>query len=200
MSRRGSEQASAAAEAELEAAIAELSPRLLRYAAALCGDWPTAEDAAQDALAALVRRWLRHVPPHDPRAFAFAVSRRRAVRASVRRLLLDPLERVLGRPGELPDPERTAAATQRVSLAAAALAEQPRRLRATLAMHVGGLSVREIARLERCSESAVKMRLLRARRALRESLERRGAMAVDEERPGSGLGAGLGVVVEGRGR
>jgi sigma-70-like protein len=45
------------AHVDLEAAAAALAPRLLAYALARTGCRATAEDVAQDALTALVRRW-----------------------------------------------------------------------------------------------------------------------------------------------
>ena len=80
---------------DLDAAVAELAPRLVAYATGRTGCRSTGEDVAQDALTALVVRWKRHGPPESPEAFAFAIARRRAGRAVLRRALTRPLEFVL---------------------------------------------------------------------------------------------------------
>ena len=53
---------------ELEAVAAALAPRLIAYALARTGCRATAEDIAQDALTALVRRWRSGGPPESPDA------------------------------------------------------------------------------------------------------------------------------------
>jgi RNA polymerase sigma factor (sigma-70 family) len=80
---------------DLDAAVAALAPRLVAYATGRTGCRSTGEDVAQDALTALVVRWKRHGPPESPEAFAFAIARRRAGRAVLRRALTRPLEFVL---------------------------------------------------------------------------------------------------------
>ena len=72
--------------------MAALAPRLVAYATGRTGCRSTGEDVAQDALTALVVRWKRHGPPESPEAFAFAIARRRAGRAVLRRALTRPLE------------------------------------------------------------------------------------------------------------
>lgn len=72
---------------ELEATVAELAPRVLRYCLGRTG----APEVAEEALTALVGRWRRHGPPDSPEAFVFAVARRRAFRTAVRRQVLLPL-------------------------------------------------------------------------------------------------------------
>ncbi|MEM8934108.1 MAG: sigma factor, partial [Acidobacteriota bacterium] len=65
--------------------MSDLAPGLLRYCRGRERDPSTAEEAAQDALVALVDRWQRHGPPDQPRAFAFAIARRRLARRAMRR-------------------------------------------------------------------------------------------------------------------
>jgi len=48
---------------DLERAVGDLTPRLLRYCTARTGDAALGEDVAHDALVALVQRWSRHGPP-----------------------------------------------------------------------------------------------------------------------------------------
>ncbi len=77
---------------DLEAVATALAPRLIGYVLARTGCRGTAEDIAQDALTALVRRWRQIGPPESPDAFAFAIARRRAGRAVARRALLAPID------------------------------------------------------------------------------------------------------------
>jgi len=171
---------------ELEATVAELAPRVLRYCLGRVGVADVAEEVAQDALAALVSRWRRHGPPESPEAFVFAVARRRAFRAGVRRRLLLPLAFLgdghgPGRSSETakalvaeasPGLEERAVARGELALTLAAL----RRLRARdrealLLVAAGGLATAEAARVAGVSPGAFKMRVHRARRRLTELLE-----------------------------
>ena len=77
---------------DLETVVRQLAPGLLRYCAARTRDRGLAEEIAQEALAALVQRWRRHGAPDSPEAFAFAVARRRSMRALLRRRMWVPLE------------------------------------------------------------------------------------------------------------
>jgi predicted RNA polymerase sigma factor len=54
---------------ELEAVAAALAPRLVAYGLGRTGCRSTAEDIAQDALTALVRRWRTMGPPESPEAY-----------------------------------------------------------------------------------------------------------------------------------
>jgi len=66
---------------ELEDVVTVLAPRVLRYCLGRVGEVGLAEEVAQDALVALVRRWRWRGAPESPEAFVFAVARRRAFRA-----------------------------------------------------------------------------------------------------------------------
>jgi RNA polymerase sigma-70 factor (ECF subfamily) len=167
---------------ELETTVEALAPRLLRYCLGRTGSAEAAEEVAQDALAALVGRWRRHGPPESPAAFAFAVARRRAWRAGVRRRLLLPLVALTdgrGRGGEVgvetaagPDLEARAVARGEVARTLAALRRLPARDReALLLVAAGELATEEAARVLGVSRSAFKMRVHRARRRLTELLE-----------------------------
>src|SRR3954468_21936962 len=81
---------------ELEEVVRALAPRLFAYALGRTGCRGTAEDIAQDALVALVRRWRQTGPPQSADAFVFAVAKRRAGRAILRRALTAPLETLRG--------------------------------------------------------------------------------------------------------
>ena len=83
---------------DLEAVVTALAPRLIGYVFARTGCHGIAEDIAQDALTALVRRWRQQLgPPESPDAFAFAIGRRRAGRALARRALMAPIDALRNR-------------------------------------------------------------------------------------------------------
>ena len=156
---------------DLETAVAALAPRLVAYATGRTGCRSTGEDIAQDALVALVLRWRRFGPPESPEAFAFAIAKRRAGRAVMRRALMKPLE--------LSNPERTSMTATGPSYERRAelqhVMRTMRRLRAAdrevlLLRAAGELSTEEIASVMRSSVGAVKMRLHRARERLTELL------------------------------
>lgn len=162
--------------ADLENTVRQLAPRLLRFARGRYrgGTGALAEEAAQDALAALVDRWRRLGPPDSPEAFAFAVLRRRLARARVRHALSHPLEILTGAAArdERADPERRTEARSRLRKARDAVQDLPSRLRdALLLVAVGELDTRSAAAVLGISESALKMRVSRARAQLRERLE-----------------------------
>ncbi len=154
---------------DLEETLRDLAPRLLRYGLARCGDLVLAEEAAQDGLAALACRWRRSGPPEHAGGFAFAVTRRRLFRALARRRLLAPLAALANGHGRHPDadPERRAQARADLERTLAAIRGLPRHEReALLLVTVGELSSDEAAMLAGVSRSALKMRVLRARRRL----------------------------------
>jgi RNA polymerase sigma factor (sigma-70 family) len=156
---------------DLDETARRLAPRLMAYALARTGCHRTAEDIAQEALTALVRRW-RHVgPPDSPDAYAFAIAKRQAGRAVARRLVMAPLEALRGIARDEPGVER--AYEQRTELArvVSALRGLPRVDREALLLRVvADLEFAEIAALMRTSPAAVKMRISRARRRLAASL------------------------------
>jgi RNA polymerase sigma-70 factor (ECF subfamily) len=157
---------------DLEHVLAELARPLLRYCLGRTGDPALAEEAAQEALTALVQRWRRSGPPECAAAFAFAVARRRAGRLVLKRRLSEPLALLFGQVSPQPDPEEQALARADLRRAHAAL----RRLRsgdreALLLVVVGELPLAEGARLLAISIPALKMRLHRARRRLAGFLE-----------------------------
>jgi tetratricopeptide (TPR) repeat protein len=90
---------------DLDATVRDLARRLLGYCLLRTGDRGLAEEIAQDCLAALVHRWRRHGRPESPEAFVFAIARRRAARAPLRRRLWLPLDRLHGQRDQTPDIE-----------------------------------------------------------------------------------------------
>jgi len=135
-------------------------------------DRSLAEEIAQESLAALVQRWSRHGAPASPQAFVFAVARRRATRAILGRRLLLPLQLLSGSHDHAPDPEAAALGRSDCAKLIRALKRLPTLDReAILMVAVGDVRTIEAARILGISESAVKMRTLRARHRLRALME-----------------------------
>lgn len=169
---------------DLETTVRGLAPRLLRYCLGRTGSPEVAEEIAQETLAALVGRWRRHGPPDSPEGFVFAVARRRAFRAGLRRRLLLPLTALGNGHDDGSDPAEPAAAApdlleglerrHELTRVLAALRRLPGRDREALLLAAAGeLSTAEASRLLGISSSAFKMRLHRARRRLAPLLEDR---------------------------
>jgi RNA polymerase sigma-70 factor (ECF subfamily) len=156
---------------DLDAVVAALAPRLVAYATGRTGCRSTAEDVAQDALTALVVRWTRYGPPESPEAFTFAIARRRAGRAELRRALMRPLEFMLAAQA---DANGINAFEQRAELQTvmATMGRLRSADREVLLLRAAGeLSLNQIAIVTRSSVAAVKMRLHRARSRLTELLK-----------------------------
>lgn len=150
--------------------IHELSPRVIAYCHGLTRDLALAEDAAQEALAALVRRWRRYGPPRTPAAFVFTVARRRAFRALARRRLLAPLDDDLRVGGS--DPHARTEQRSELERVLGALGLISRRDRsALLLVTVAELDYADAAAALGISLSALKMRIHRARRRLAAQLD-----------------------------
>jgi RNA polymerase sigma-70 factor (ECF subfamily) len=157
---------------DFENIIRELTPGLLRYCTACTRDRSLAEEIAQESLAALITRWNRHGAPDSPQAFLFAVARRRAARAVLSRRLWLPLRLLAGSRDNAPDPEEAALHRSECTMLGRALDQLPARNReALLIVAVGGLKTSEAARVLGISESALKMRMLRARQCLHALME-----------------------------
>lgn len=159
---------------DLTSEVEVIAPRLLRYCLGATGDPALAEEAAQEALAALVQRWRRQGPPESPAAFAFAIARRRAWRFKVRRRLFEPLQALFD--GHSPEPGPEAEATSRAELdrTLKALRRLPGADReALLLVAAGELALEDGARLLGISKPALKMRLHRARQRLQSLLKER---------------------------
>jgi RNA polymerase sigma-70 factor (ECF subfamily) len=152
---------------DLEAAATSLAPRLIAYALARTGCRATAEDIAQDALTALVRRWRSAGPPESPDAYTFTIAKRRTGRAIARRALMAPLDAVRKVSGSEPGVEQAYA--DRVELAAVltAVRRLPRADREALLLRiVGELPFEDVAAITHSTPTAVRMRISRARRRL----------------------------------
>jgi RNA polymerase sigma-70 factor (ECF subfamily) len=152
---------------DLEAVVTALAPRLIAYAIARTGCRGTAEDIAQDALTALVRRWRQAGPPDSPEAFAFAIAKRRAGRAVAKRALLAPVEALRHAVGHAPSTAQAFEERCELLEVRSALRTLSRIDREALILRaVGELSYDEISVLVRASPTAVKMRVSRARKRL----------------------------------
>jgi RNA polymerase sigma-70 factor (ECF subfamily) len=157
---------------DLEATVRDLAARVLGYCILRTGDPLLAEEIAQESLTALVQCWRRHGPPRSPDAFVFAVARRRAARAVLKRRLLLPLDHLLSRHDGRPGPEASLARNEerrRLVAALTCLRRTDRDL--ILLLTVADVTVKDAAALFGISISAVKMRALRAKRHLRALLE-----------------------------
>lgn len=160
----------------LETTLDALAPRLLRFCLGLAGDRSLAEEAAQDALTALVQRWRRHGPPEVADAFAFAVARRRLERRRGRRRTraqhTASIEQVAESASDAPSPESRASTHQALHATLSALAQLKARDReALLLVAAGELDTAQAAQLLGIGTSALKMRVFRARQRLRSLLE-----------------------------
>ncbi len=168
---------------DMETTVRALAPRLLRYCLGRLGAGDLAEEASQEALAALVGRWRRHGPPESPEAFAFAVARRRASRALWKRRLTAPLTALADGHGAADavgfvgvaaaaSPEARAIRRRELSRTLAAIRRLSAREREALLLVAGGeLSGAAAARVLGISPSALKMRVHRARARLAKVLE-----------------------------
>lgn len=160
---------------DLETVIEELAPRLLRYCRGRA-DAGSAEEAAQEALCALVDRWRRHGPPDSADAFAFTVARRRLARGWARGRLFESLESVSHAVGGFlagsADPERRTLVRARLDATLGALDGLRPKLREALLLGVAGeLDGPTASKVLGISLSAYKMRLARAREQLQASLQ-----------------------------
>jgi RNA polymerase sigma factor (sigma-70 family) len=152
---------------DLENIIRVLTPGLLRYCMARTRDRCLAEEIAQESLAALIMHLNRHGAPESAQAFLFGVARRRAARAMFRRRLWLPLRLLAGSRDNGPNPEEAALRRSECTTLVRAIAQLPARDRETLLIvAVGDLKISEAARVLGISESALKMRMLRARQRL----------------------------------
>lgn len=158
---------------DFEQIVAEHGPALRRLAAAWEADMAAREDLLQEILLALWRALPRFRGDCSVRTFVLRVAHNRAITHRFRpRRGGEPLERVVevadGRPG----PEADAVAAQRVARLQRALSALPVPSRQVLTLSLEGLSGAEIADVLGVTENAAAVRLSRARRVLREEMER----------------------------
>ncbi|MEO1088113.1 MAG: sigma-70 family RNA polymerase sigma factor [Acidobacteriota bacterium] len=159
---------------DLDTTLDELAPALLRYCRGRSGDAGLAEDAAQEALMALVDRWRRLGPPESPAAFTFTVARRRLGRRLMARRLWAPLE-ALGASARddvsAPGPGARLEIREELRATTDAIERLSPKLReALLLVSAGGLDTADAAQVLGISPSALKMRVSRARARLLDDL------------------------------
>ena len=156
----------------VEAAYREVGPKIVGYLVATGTDEATARDLLHDAFARIVARGER--PGDDLCALAFVMARN--LRANLLRdgSRLSVVERPEDLDERTTDGLRETAATDVAYLRArlaAALAALPDALREAYTLYqVGERSVREIAEIAGVTENLVKVRLYRAKMALRKEL------------------------------
>jgi RNA polymerase sigma-70 factor, ECF subfamily len=153
----------------LEAALRELTPRVLRYCIGFMGDRSLGEEVAQESLAVLVRQWRTSGPPRNIDAFVFTVAKRRSQRVLFQRRLLLPVEYLLNHRQPGPDPERTVIERDQRARLLSAIRRLPPAEREAVMLVIGdGQTLHNAANLCGVSLSAMKMRLSRARQRLLE--------------------------------
>ena len=156
----------------LDDTLDALAPKLLRYCRGISRQTEHGEDAAQEALLALVDRWRRIGPPDDPSAFAFTIARRRLRRRLWRARFFGPLDDLLERQDTTPGPEAAAEIDQRLGATLDALDQlRPRDREALLLVSAAELDTASAARVLGIGPSALKMRVHRARQRLMRLLE-----------------------------
>jgi RNA polymerase sigma-70 factor, ECF subfamily len=152
---------------DLEAAVSALAPRLVAYALARTGSRADAEDVAQEALVALVRRWRRDGPPQSVDAFVFAIARRRAGRVVFRRAVMAPIDALRDAAHRDPPADQAVGDRSELSAVLSALRRLRKADRDVLLLRAAGeLDFDQIAAVVRSTPAAVKMRISRARRRL----------------------------------
>lgn len=157
----------------VEAAYRAVGPRIVGYLVATGTGEATARDILHDAFARIVARGAK--PGDDLCALAFATARNLRANKVRDDSRLSVVERPEDLDGRTTDGRQATAASDVTYLRAriaAALATLPAALREAYTLyHVGERSVREIAGLSGVSENLVKVRLYRAKKALRKLLE-----------------------------
>jgi len=162
-------------------AFEELVRRHLRTANAVAlgvlGNPADAEDVCQDAFLTALEKLEECRDPKRFAAWLMRIVRNRALNVLESRSLRqgEPLERVAEAAGG-DDPRREAERSELRGRLLAALAVLPPAQREVVLLHdLEGWKHREIADLLGVSEGALRVRLLQARRRLREELEKKGS-------------------------
>ena len=167
----------------LDAAVADLAPRLLRYCTARTRDAAAAEEIAQETLTALIRHWHRQGAPSCPEAFVFAIARRRAWRVTAARRLRAPLDLVAGHADERPNPETQMVARRECERTLREIGRLPRRDREALwLVAAADLPSEQAAAALGITTTAFRMRLSRARQRLSARLGRQDGQASSANR------------------
>ena len=158
---------------DFERVAREHGPALRRLAAAWERDPAAREDLLQEILLALWRALPSFRGDCAERTFVLRVAHNRALTHRFRpRRRVEPLEAAAAVSDGNPGPEAAAEASQRLERLRGALRALPVPARQVLTLCLEGLSGAEMAAVLGITENNVGVRLLRARRALREELSR----------------------------
>jgi RNA polymerase sigma factor (sigma-70 family) len=158
---------------DFDRVVAEHGPALRRLVAAWERDVAAREDLLQEILLALWRALPRFRGDCAEKTFVLRVAHNRAITHRFKpRAHIEPLDAAAAVADGRPTPEADAAAAQRLERLRRALQTLPVPARQVLTLSLEGLSGAEIAAVLGISENNAGVRLFRARRALREELER----------------------------
>ncbi|MET9819277.1 MULTISPECIES: SigE family RNA polymerase sigma factor [unclassified Streptomyces] len=146
---------------EFERFYAQSVKRLVTVVYAVTGDLGEAEDAVQEAYAKAWPRWEQLVAQGDPTPWVRTVALRLAV-SSWRRTR----NRIRAHFKHGPPPDLPGLAPDHVALVAALRHLNPEQRRAVVLHHLLDLPVEEVARETGSTSTAVRSRLMRARRIL----------------------------------
>ncbi|MGW3935205.1 SigE family RNA polymerase sigma factor [Streptomyces sp. NBC_00024] len=149
------------ARGDFERFYTESVKRLVTVVYAVTGDLGEAEDAVQEAYARAWPRWEQLVAEGDPTPWVRTVALRLAV-SSWRRTR----NRILAHFRHGPPPDLPGLAPDHVALVAALRRLNPEQRRAVVLHHLLDLPVEEVARQTGSTSTAVRSRLMRARRVL----------------------------------
>jgi RNA polymerase sigma-70 factor (sigma-E family) len=160
-------------EAEFTEFAAAMIRRLRRTAYLMCGDWHRAEDAAQDALVKVYRRWNRIDRTHGLNSYAhqclitsvFDQSRK----PWRRERFVDTGDEIEDLTGALADPARTV--DDRMFVVEALAALPPSQRACVVLRHYGDLSLEQTAAVLGIGVGGVKSQTSRALTRLRELLD-----------------------------
>ncbi len=161
-------------EPQIEKEIIALLPRLRRFARALTGSWPAADDLAQATVERAIANLDRWQPGTRLDSWMYRIAhnlyrnemRNEATRGAKHGIIQDTAERAQ-------DGERAAVARLEFAAVSGAIATLPEDQRtALLLVAVEGLSYKEAAEITGATVAAVTSRIARARETLREVIER----------------------------
>jgi len=171
------------ADSEFEAGLAKLMPFVRALAQSLSRTRELAEDLAQEALTKAWQSRRSFSPGSNLKAWLFTILRNEFYSHQRRAWRQIPLEAQLAETIPAPSDEQEWA--MELSYAASAMRRLPDIHREALILVAGGFSYEDAAVLLRSPVGTVKSRVGRARKSLREKLERRTALPV-ESRGSSG--------------
>lgn len=155
---------------EIERAVRKYSDKLVLFTYCITGDYPSAEDAAADAFAALIIKPKNFDSERKFVSYLYKTARSRAIDAVRRRkrlTALDDVDRLLS-----VDDERTVFAREEEREIYIALQKLPAQYRDALCLkYFDGLPVEEIAKILKKSSKQVYNLLARAKAELRKYVE-----------------------------